>query len=175
VPDNLVGDLCRLRQVIVNLVGNALKFTSHGEVVLSIDEQHRDEGEVVLHFAVNDTGIGIPADKLASLGQPFMQVQNEYTRRYEGTGLGLSLVKGLVALHGGSFSISSVAGDGTVITILIPLDGSGAEGADHQAGYQNKTVDFPPRLKNAMEPAEQRTTYDGMKEDVDDHAEAKIA
>jgi cell cycle sensor histidine kinase DivJ len=167
----VVADQRAIQQVLINLVGNAIKFTNAGGVV-SVDASTAGN---MLKLTVSDTGIGIPADKLACLGQPFMQVQNEYTRRYEGTGLGLSLVKGLVALHGGSFSISSVAGEGTVITILIPLDGSGAEGADHQAGYQNKTVDFPPRLKNAMEPAEQRTTYDGMKEDVDDHAEAKIA
>jgi two-component system, cell cycle sensor histidine kinase DivJ len=164
----IVADQRAVQQVLINLVGNAIKFTDAGGVV-SIDAAASGN---MLKLTVSDTGIGIPADKLANLGQPFVQVQNEYTRRYEGTGLGLSLVKGLVALHGGSFAISSVQGEGTAITILIPLDGSGVDG---QPEDQDKTVDFPPRLRNAMEFAEDRTTYGGMKEHVDGHAEAKIA
>jgi cell cycle sensor histidine kinase DivJ len=167
----VVADQRALQQVLINLVGNAIKFTEAGGVV-SVDAAASGD---MLKLTVSDTGIGIPADKLANLGQPFVQIQNEYTRRYEGTGLGLSLVKGLVALHGGSFTISSAPGEGTAITILIPLDGSGAVGAERQQGYQDKTVDFPPRLRNAMEFSEDRTTYGGMKEDVDGHAEAKIA
>jgi cell cycle sensor histidine kinase DivJ len=167
----IVADQRAVQQVLINLVGNAIKFTDTGGVV-SIDAAASGN---MLKLSVSDTGIGIPADKLANLGQPFMQIQNEYTRRYEGTGLGLSLVKGLVALHGGSFAISSAPGEGTAITILIPVDGSGAAGADHQSEYRDKTVDFPPRLRNAMEFAQDRTTYGGMKEDVDGHAEAKIA
>jgi cell cycle sensor histidine kinase DivJ len=80
----------------------------------------------------------------------------------------------LVALHGGSFAIASVPGEGTVITILIPLDGSAAVDGSGASDVEN-TVDFPPRLKNATELAEVRTRVGGMKDSIDDHAEAKIA
>ena len=92
-----------------------------------------------LELRVSDTGIGIPADKLALIGMPFMQVQNDYTRRYEGTGLGLALVKGLTALHGGEFNITSTEGKGTVITVSLPLDGNG----EATGGL----LEFPPRLE----------------------------
>src|SRR5690606_20275520 len=116
-----VADQRAIQQILINLVGNAIKFTDRGGVV-TIDAAR--EGRDLL-LVVSDTGIGIPADKLDAIGQPFMQVQNEYTRKYEGTGLGLSLVKGLVALHGGSFTIRSQPGEGTVIAVRVPADGSG--------------------------------------------------
>ncbi|KAJ33141.1 ATPase, partial [Agrobacterium tumefaciens] len=118
------ADQRAIRQVLINLAGNAIKFTDAGGVV-SIDAAR--EG-AMLKLTVSDTGIGIASDKIELLGQPFMQVQNEYTRRYEGTGLGLSLVKGLVALHGGTFAIASKPGEGTVVTITLPADGSGMAG-----------------------------------------------
>jgi cell cycle sensor histidine kinase DivJ len=94
-------------------------------------------------------------------------VQNDYTRHYEGTGLGLSLVKGLVALHGGHFAIASVPGEGTIITISIAADGSGA-GAAH--AQKDGAVDFPPRLKIAA------TNVAGLEEGLfDGRAQAKIA
>jgi len=121
----------------------------------------------ILKLTVSDTGIGIPADRLATLGQPFVQIQNDYTRRFEGTGLGLSLVKGLVALHGGNFAIASQPGEGTIITIEIAADGSGAPAAEN-AG-QVETVEFPPRLKGAAGAAElEEGLFDGR-------AQAKIA
>ncbi len=100
---DLVADRRAVQQVLINLVGNALKFTDAGGVV-SLDCE-RKGADIV--FTVSDTGIGIPEDKIALLGRPFMQVQNDYARKYEGTGLGLSLVKGLVELHGGRVSITS--------------------------------------------------------------------
>ena len=87
MPDGLVGDLGRLRQVLINLVGNAIKFTETGEVVVDVAVLGRQEGAATLRFAVYDTGIGIPADKLSSLFQPFVQVDGSLTRKYEGTGL----------------------------------------------------------------------------------------
>ncbi|MFC3075826.1 sensor histidine kinase [Shinella pollutisoli] len=138
-----VADQRAIQQILINLVGNAIKFTDRGGVV-TIDAAR--EGRDLL-LVVSDTGIGIPADKLDAIGQPFMQVQNEYTRKYEGTGLGLSLVKGLVALHGGSFSIRSRPGEGTVIAVRVPADGSGIAGeADMPAAAM---VDFPPKLTAA--------------------------
>jgi len=161
----ITADQRALQQVLINLVGNAVKFTDAGGVVTM-------DAAVIgpdLVLTVSDTGIGIPVDRLASLGQPFVQVQNDYTRRYEGTGLGLSLVKGLVALHGGVFAISSRPGEGTVITITVPADGSGAPSADDGDGW-DKTVEFPPRLKSAVGAAEVQVEDRGH-----DQAEAKIA
>ena len=109
----------------------------------------------------------------ALIGQPFMKVQNEYTRKYEGTGLGLSLVKGLVALHGGTFVIESRQGQGTVITVRVPADGSGIAGDDEQQMAPSSTVDFPPRLAAAMETVYQ-PSHDG-KDTQDERARQKTA
>lgn len=162
----VVADQRAIQQVLINLAGNAIKFTESGGVV-SMDAAI--EGGM-LKLTVSDTGIGIAADKIAFLGQPFMQVQNEYTRRYEGTGLGLALVKGLVELHGGSFAITSRAGEGTVVTILLPADGSGhIEGQD--ADDARVPAEFPPRLKQQLGGSDMM-----MKEGVaDGRAKAKIA
>jgi cell cycle sensor histidine kinase DivJ len=162
---DVVADQRAIQQVLINLVGNAIKFTDPGGAI-SVDA---GLAEGMLKLCVSDTGIGIAADRLASLGQPFVQIHNEYTRRYEGTGLGLSLVKGLVALHGGIFAISSNPGEGTAITILIPLDGSGAVIADDQFD-KNKTVEFPPRLRHVVENVTRNT-----EEEVNGRAKAKIA
>ncbi|MBN9029022.1 MAG: two-component sensor histidine kinase [Rhizobiales bacterium 63-7] len=150
----ITADQRAIQQILINLVGNAVKFTEDGGVV-TIDAAARD-GELTL--AVSDTGIGIAESQLAQIGRPFMQVQNEYTRRYEGTGLGLSLVKGLVALHGGRFSIASRPGEGTVITVTVPMDGSGAvtAEADILDIEAQRPVEFPPRLKNAAPFADSR-------------------
>jgi cell cycle sensor histidine kinase DivJ len=137
------ADQRAIQQILINLVGNAIKFTDRGGLV-TID------AEVVgtdLNLVVSDTGIGIAENKLATLGQPFVQIQNDYTRKYEGTGLGLSLVKGLVALHGGRFDMRSRAGEGTVVTVTIALDGSGIRTSDEQESVEQTMVEFPPRLK----------------------------
>ena len=118
----IVADRRSVRQMLINLISNAIKFTpAGGRVTLSA---HRLGSR--LHFQVSDTGIGIAAVDLDRLGEPFMQVQNDYTRQFEGTGLGLSLVKGLVRLHGGTMTIESAPGEGTTVAITLPVDGSGA-------------------------------------------------
>nr|WP_246705156.1 HAMP domain-containing sensor histidine kinase [Rhizobium sp. RM] len=161
----VTADQRAIRQVLINLAGNAIKFTDAGGVI-SMDAAR--EG-AMLKLTVSDTGIGIAADKIEFLGQPFMQVQNEYTRRYEGTGLGLSLVKGLVALHGGTFAIASKPGEGTVVTIMLPADGSGVAGGGEGADA-GRMVEFPPRIRQLGDLAEV------MKKDVEDGpAKAKIA
>jgi two-component system, cell cycle sensor histidine kinase DivJ len=162
---DVVADQRAVQQILINLVGNAIKFTDPGGAI-SIDAA-LDNG--MLKLCVSDTGIGIAADRLESLGQPFVQIHNEYTRRYEGTGLGLSLVKGLVSLHGGTFAIASSPGEGTAITILVPLDGSGAVVADDQTD-KSKTVEFPPRLRHVVE-----NVTRNAEEEVNGRAKAKIA
>ena len=112
-PRSLIGDAGRLRQVIVNLVGNAIKFTDHGEVLLQIEASRRDEGGVELHFAVRDSGIGIQAEKLASIFEAFVQADVSMTRRYGGTGLGLSIASRLVELMGGRIWVESEPGKGS--------------------------------------------------------------
>ena len=110
------GDRRAMQQILINLVGNSIKFTEEKGVV-TVDADVKGS-EFILK--VSDTGIGIPADKLSKIGQPFMQVNSTLARQYEGTGLGISLVKGLVELHNGRFDIQSVEGKGTQITITIP-------------------------------------------------------
>ena len=124
-------------------------------------------------LTVSDTGVGIPEHKLAMIGQPFMQVQDDYTRQYEGTGLGLSLVKGLVALHGGRFHIESRAGEGTVVTVRLPADGAGIEEVAQEP--EDPMVEFPPRL---VKPSQGEKTDLAQKDEQDsenDAAKAKIA
>ena len=107
VPEHLLGDPLRLRQVLVNLIGNALKFTELGEVVLAVEENPEAKEKGTLRFIVSDTGIGIPADKIDSIFSSFTQVDSSTTRKYGGTGLGLAIVKRLVTLMGGQIWVES--------------------------------------------------------------------
>jgi cell cycle sensor histidine kinase DivJ len=117
--DEICGDRRAIQQVLINLVSNAVKFTPEGgSVVIGANRAGQR-----LRFWVGDTGIGIAPDDLKRLGQPFTQVQNEYTRQFEGAGLGLSLVKGLVVLHDGTMSIESAPGEGTTVTVTVPVAG----------------------------------------------------
>ena len=107
VPDALVGDPGRLRQIIVNLVGNAIKFTEKGEVVLHVETESRAQDDIRLHFTVADTGIGIPAEKQISIFAAFNQADGSMTRKYGGTGLGLSISSRLLELMGGRIWVES--------------------------------------------------------------------
>ena len=113
VPERIVGDPGRLRQIVVNLVGNAVKFTDTGEVVLTVGHESQSDGEVVLHFAVSDTGIGIPEDKAAHIFGAFEQADSTTTRRFGGTGLGLAISSRLVESMGGKISLESRIGHGS--------------------------------------------------------------
>jgi PAS domain S-box-containing protein len=112
-PQHVVGDATRLRQVLVNLVGNAIKFTERGEVSVSVRVAESHADSTMLEFAVRDTGIGIPAKKLKDIFEPFIQADGSTTRRYGGTGLGLSISMRLVNLMGGQFWVESEVGKGS--------------------------------------------------------------
>jgi len=115
VPSYVIGDPGRLRQIIVNLVGNAVKFTHSGEVSLfcEVENEDKDEQTILLHFAVSDTGIGIPPEKLAAIFDVFSQVDSSTTRQYGGSGLGLSISKSLVEIMGGKIWVESETGKGS--------------------------------------------------------------
>jgi signal transduction histidine kinase/DNA-binding response OmpR family regulator len=113
VPDAIMGDPGRLRQILVNLVGNAIKFTEQGEVVVSVKTEAQTAEAVCLHVSVTDTGVGIPADKQHLILEPFTQADGSTTRKYGGTGLGLAIVKQLVELMGGRLWIDSEVGWGS--------------------------------------------------------------
>eukprot|EP01117_Protostelium_nocturnum_P003243 TRINITY_DN1419_c0_g1_i3.p1 TRINITY_DN1419_c0_g1~~TRINITY_DN1419_c0_g1_i3.p1 ORF type:complete len:697 (+),score=283.33 TRINITY_DN1419_c0_g1_i3:2401-4491(+) len=143
VPDRLVGDPVRLRQVITNLIGNAIKFTSHGEVVLEVKlVESSGTDKVALYFGVSDTGIGIPEDKLQVIFEAFSQADGSITRRYGGTGLGLTISTRLVQQMEGKLTAESTPGKGSVFhfTANFGLSTASIESAD-------KTVIDPKRFK----------------------------
>jgi GAF domain-containing protein/HPt (histidine-containing phosphotransfer) domain-containing protein len=113
IPDRLKGDPGWLRQVLVNLVGNAIKFTERGQVVVRVETERQADQEIWLHVAVSDTGIGIPAERQHSILKPFTQVDGSSTRKYGGTGLGLTIAKQLVELMRGRLWIDSEVGRGS--------------------------------------------------------------
>lgn len=114
VPESLSGDPARLRQILTNLVGNAIKFTERGEVALSAAIESRDSASMRLHFAVRDTGVGIPADKQRAIFEPFSQADGSTTRKYGGTGLGLTISARLVRAMSGQIWVESEVGRGSV-------------------------------------------------------------
>ncbi len=132
VPDFVCGDSNRLRQIVVNLEGNAIKFTEYGEVALNVHIEAEGTNGLTLHFAVSDTGIGIPPEKQILIFQPFAQADNSTARKYGGTGLGLTISKRLVDLMGGNMWVESEVGKGT-------------------------TFNFTARFKKSEKPSEVRT------------------
>jgi signal transduction histidine kinase/DNA-binding response OmpR family regulator len=113
VPDVVIGDAMRLRQIVVNLVGNAIKFTDRGEIAVSVAVESQSEDDILLHFCVADTGIGIPEDKQKVIFDAFSQADSSTTRRYGGTGLGLAISSNLTTLMGGRIWLESAPGRGS--------------------------------------------------------------
>ncbi len=121
VPDEVVGDPTRLNQIVVNLVGNAVKFTSVGEIVVKVEIESQSEDQGVFHFSVVDTGPGIPSDKQKLIFEAFTQSDNSMTRKYGGTGLGLSISSKLVGLLRGKIWVQSQTGHGSTFHFTVPF------------------------------------------------------
>jgi signal transduction histidine kinase/ligand-binding sensor domain-containing protein/DNA-binding response OmpR family regulator len=131
LPARVFGDPQRMRQCLLNLLGNAIKFTETGEVVLAASPTTQADGREFIRFEVRDTGIGIPADALTRLFQPFTQADSSTTRRFGGTGLGLSIVQKLVSLMGGAVGAQSEPGRGSTFWLTLPL-AAGAAAPERQ-------------------------------------------
>ncbi|WP_169517185.1 sensor histidine kinase [Azohydromonas australica] len=121
LPAQLMGDPLRLKQVLINLAGNAVKFTPSGSVVLSVRQTSCEGAQAMLRFEVTDTGIGIAPEQQARIFEPFTQADGSTTRRFGGAGLGLSIVRRLVDVMGGALSVQSQSGRGSVFSVELPL------------------------------------------------------
>ncbi|HUR34519.1 MAG TPA: response regulator [Vicinamibacterales bacterium] len=122
VPQAIMGDPGRLQQVLTNLVGNAIKFTESGHILVEVRQDARTEGRTLLHFRVTDTGIGIPPEKHALIFEPFSQADGSTTRRFGGTGLGLTISSALVRMMGGRIWVESALGEGSTFHVTVEFD-----------------------------------------------------
>ncbi len=145
VPTLLQGDPGRLRQILTNLVGNSIKFTSDGEVVIRVEIEEENESEVTVKFSVTDTGVGISQDKLGSLFEAFTQADSSTTRKHGGTGLGLSISKRLSELMGGRIGVESTEGEGSTFwftAVMGKQQLTEQPGEDIAEGIQGKRILF---------------------------------
>ena len=143
VPQALLGDPYRLNQILFNLVGNALKFTSDGTVEVKVIIAEQNKNSLKLRFDVTDSGIGIPKDKQDKIFESFTQANTDTTRKYGGTGLGLAITKNLTQLQGGEISIESEVGKGTTFSVIIPYKlGETQVIEDRNKQYENEIQDL---------------------------------
>ena len=145
VPEYVIGDPTRLRQVLLNLVGNAVKFTERGEISVSVSSVEEGDGRYLICFEVRDTGIGIPPESLDSIFNCFTQADGATNRKYGGTGLGLSIVKQLVEMMEGGVSVESTPGRGSVFRFTVRM----RKGSEQAA--VSGPVDTPPVLDSSMD------------------------
>jgi len=140
VPDWLRGDPVRLRQVLLNLVGNAIKFTMQGAVRIEVSATARSDGRLDVHFTVHDTGIGIPEDRIASLFEEFVQADGSTTRRFGGSGLGLTIARELVTLMDGTMEVHSRVGEGSTFAFSVPLEARSAPAQMLASAAQTRAI-----------------------------------
>ncbi|WP_139182742.1 response regulator [Oryzisolibacter propanilivorax] len=165
-PRALVGDALRLQQVLLNLAGNALKFTARGEVVLSLRPLRLDDRHARIEFAVRDTGIGIAPDRLEAIFESFTQAEDSTTREYGGTGLGLAISQHLVRLMGGQLQVSSTPGQGSRFTFVLDFERAAPEAAlptkpaHHLQGLRLLIVDDNASTRQALQDMGQAFGWD---------------
>ena len=153
LPASVRGDPTRLRQILTNLISNAIKFTHEGEVVVAASRMNAPDGRLMIRFAVKDTGIGIPAEKLDAIFEEFSQADTSTTRKYGGTGLGLAICRRLVRLMGGELAVTSDVGRGTEFSFAIPLESGAALAAAAPAplaGRRALVVDDNPTNRRVV-------------------------
>jgi hypothetical protein len=149
LPDHLIGDPARLRQILINLAGNAIKFTEQGEIHIAVEPCHKSaapssrEHTVVLRFVVRDTGIGIADDKMEQLFQQFSQADASINRRFGGTGLGLNISRGLAEMMGGEMGVKSEQGRGSAFWFTARLEIGEGRLLQADACASQPSVDFP--------------------------------
>jgi signal transduction histidine kinase/ligand-binding sensor domain-containing protein/DNA-binding response OmpR family regulator len=157
VPVQIIGDPVRLRQILINLVGNSIKFTSKGEIFVQVAMEEQKEEKVRLRFSIRDTGIGIPVDKQSLLFKSFSQVDSSTTRKYGGTGLGLAIAEKLIKLMAGDISFDSQSGKGTMFFFTISVSvsqedsGKNTNQWDSTAGKKILVVDDNETSRNILE------------------------
>jgi signal transduction histidine kinase/ActR/RegA family two-component response regulator len=146
VPEALIGDPFRLEQILMNLMSNALKFTKHGEVTISVRSQERIGNCPLTVFEVRDTGIGIPAQSLNSIFESFTQAEEHTSRMYGGTGLGLAISKKLVDLMSGHIAVASKVGEGSTFRVMLPFESAGST----CASTEDETQEYAPVLTSVQ-------------------------
>lgn len=143
IPDVLVGDPVRLHQIILNLVSNAVKFTTKGKIIVSVDLLYEEEDKVIIQFAVTDTGIGIPEEKIGKIFENFQQASSGTSRLYGGTGLGLAIVKQLVESQGGTIRVKSTVDEGSTFSFTLSFQKTNSD-----AELENEIVELDTEIKN---------------------------
>ncbi len=145
IPEVLVGDPVRLHQIILNLVSNAVKFTSRGKITVSAQLIHQDEENATIKFSVSDTGIGIPENKIEKIFENFQQASSGTSRLYGGTGLGLAIVKQLVEPQGGSIMVTSKVDEGSTFSFILSFQKTKAE-----AELEQEILELNAEIKNVQ-------------------------
>ena len=150
VPKEIVGDPLRIRQILANLVSNAVKFTEHGSVTVHAGGEFSRGSEFILRFTVQDSGTGIPADKLLSIFDEFTQADGSVSRKYGGTGLGLAITRKLVEMHGGEIKVESQLGRGSVFMVTLQCEAGAA--ASPRPARSLRGCPGPPRRDRTRRP-----------------------
>ncbi|MDI5897530.1 response regulator [Flavobacterium yafengii] len=143
IPEVLVGDPIRLHQIILNLVSNAVKFTSKGKITVSVDLLHEDDDKVILKFAVTDTGIGISEEKIGTIFENFQQATSGTSRLYGGTGLGLAIVKQLIEPQSGTIRVNSTIHKGSTFSFTLPFQKTNSD-----VELENELTEIDSEMKN---------------------------